>query len=276
MSDITVINDSQQSELVTNGLAKNGELYLKAAGSTDAGAIVVYDSGSWRTFADESAAFTQTNTLTFDGTNDTATTSSLVALGTGAYSLSWWIKVTSSTSTNFDTNLQNSMFLDTSLTGDRMRIYYQVSTYAGITTYDSTTNIQLKKHDTAFTTIDWHNWQHFMWTHDGSNNHQLFINGSQVDTSTASGVDYKFNQLNPLNVPCLMDDVAVFDSDQSGNISAIYNGGVPGNLASYIPKHWWQMEEGTGTTVADSGNASSPVTLNLNNGAGFQSNDLPS
>jgi hypothetical protein len=53
MSDITVINDSEQSSLVTNGLAKNGELYLKASGSTNAGAIVVYDSGSWRTFANE-------------------------------------------------------------------------------------------------------------------------------------------------------------------------------------------------------------------------------
>jgi hypothetical protein len=55
MSDITVINDSEQSSLVTNGLAKNGELYLKAAGSTDAGAIVVYDSGVWRTFANEAS-----------------------------------------------------------------------------------------------------------------------------------------------------------------------------------------------------------------------------
>lgn len=55
MSDITVINDSEQSSLVTNGLAKNGELYLKASGSTDAGAIVVYDSGAWRTFANEFA-----------------------------------------------------------------------------------------------------------------------------------------------------------------------------------------------------------------------------
>ena len=53
MSDITLINDSEQSSLVTNGLAKNGELYLKKAGSTDAGAIVVYDSGYWRTFANE-------------------------------------------------------------------------------------------------------------------------------------------------------------------------------------------------------------------------------
>lgn len=56
MSDITVINDTQQSELVTNGLAVNGELYLKAEGSTDAGAVVVYDSGSWRTFVNEANA----------------------------------------------------------------------------------------------------------------------------------------------------------------------------------------------------------------------------
>ncbi len=53
MSDITLINDSEQSSLVTNGLAKNGELYLKKAGSTDAGSIVVYDSGAWKTFANE-------------------------------------------------------------------------------------------------------------------------------------------------------------------------------------------------------------------------------
>jgi len=53
MSDITLIDDSEQSSLVTNGLAKNGELYLKKTGSTDAGSIVVYDSGVWKTFADE-------------------------------------------------------------------------------------------------------------------------------------------------------------------------------------------------------------------------------
>ena len=53
MSDITLIDDSEQSSLVTNGIAKNGEMYLKKAGSTDAGSIVVYDSGVWKTFADE-------------------------------------------------------------------------------------------------------------------------------------------------------------------------------------------------------------------------------
>jgi hypothetical protein len=65
MSDITLINDSEQSSLVTNGLAKNGEMYLKSAGSTDEGAIVIYDSGSWRTFANEYSASVFDSSLSF-------------------------------------------------------------------------------------------------------------------------------------------------------------------------------------------------------------------
>jgi hypothetical protein len=56
MSDITLIDDSEQSSLVTNGIVKNGELYLKKAGSTSAGAIVAYDNGVWRTFANEASS----------------------------------------------------------------------------------------------------------------------------------------------------------------------------------------------------------------------------
>lgn len=65
MSDITLINDTEQSQLVTNGLAVNGELYLKKAGSTDAGAVVVYDSGSWRTFSNEYSASVFDSSLSF-------------------------------------------------------------------------------------------------------------------------------------------------------------------------------------------------------------------
>ena len=65
MSDITLINDSEQSSLVTNGLAKNGEMYLKKAGSTDEGSIVVYDSGSWRTFSNEYSGLVFDSSLSF-------------------------------------------------------------------------------------------------------------------------------------------------------------------------------------------------------------------
>ncbi len=71
MSDITLIDDSEQSSLVTNGLAKNGEMYLKKAGSTNAGSIVVYDSGVWKTFANEyTSGFSNAYSVDFDGTND--------------------------------------------------------------------------------------------------------------------------------------------------------------------------------------------------------------
>ena len=88
MSDITLIDDSEQSSLVTNGLARNGEMYLKKAGSTNAGSIVVYDSGAWKTFANEySAGFANAYSVDFDGTNDymtVATTSSMSLYGFSA------------------------------------------------------------------------------------------------------------------------------------------------------------------------------------------------
>ena len=90
MSDITLINDSEQSSLVTNGLAKNGELYLKKAGSTDAGAIVAYDSGVWRTFTNEYASIfniatrnTEANILASTPTNPSGEVN--IAFGTDTY-----------------------------------------------------------------------------------------------------------------------------------------------------------------------------------------------
>ena len=94
MSDITLINDSEQSSLVTNGLAKNGEMYLKKAGSTDAGSIVVYDSGAWKTFANEGGAFSNAYSLSLDGSNDHATFSSQT-FADGARTFSAWFKPSS-------------------------------------------------------------------------------------------------------------------------------------------------------------------------------------
>ena len=68
MSDIRLINDSEQTALLSTAL--NGEIYMKAAGSTDEGALVVFDSGSWRTFANEAVSFPNQYSVDFDGTND--------------------------------------------------------------------------------------------------------------------------------------------------------------------------------------------------------------
>ena len=119
MSDITVITDSQQSELVTNGLAKNGELYLKADGSTDAGSIVVYDSGSWRTFANEASSPAwngNTYSVEFDGTNDYVDTGDKFDFmqQTMNFTVSAWIKLQNYTQSS------NQYILHTTDSGSRI------------------------------------------------------------------------------------------------------------------------------------------------------------
>lgn len=53
-----------------------------------------------------------------------------------------------------------------------------------------------------------------------------------------------------------MDELAIWGSDQSANIAAIYNGGTPFDLStlSAEPRHWWRMGDGdTYPNLQDSG-----------------------
>ncbi len=55
---------------------------------------------------------------------------------------------------------------------------------------------------------------------------------------------------------CRVDELALFDSDQSGNISDIYNSGIPFDLSTLAtaPDHWWRMGDGdTYPLLQDSG-----------------------
>lgn len=58
---------------------------------------------------------------------------------------------------------------------------------------------------------------------------------------------------------CLVDELAVWGSDQSANIAAIYNSGTPHDLSALgtAPDHWWRMGDGdTYSTIQDNvGNA---------------------
>jgi alkaline phosphatase len=52
----------------------------------------------------------------------------------------------------------------------------------------------------------------------------------------------------------LIDEVAIWDSDQSSNLSTIYNSRVPADLSALSPLSWWRMGEtnpdSAGTAVA--------------------------
>ena len=101
--------------------------------------------------------------------------------------------------------------------------------------------------------------------------------GSRSDApSTGSGANFAiarglYNGLYSSNI--LVDEVAVWDSDQSSNKESIYNSGVPADISSLNPTHWWRMGDndgGTGTTITDQGSGGNDGTLT--NGPTFSTN----
>ena len=265
MSDITVINDSEQSSLVTNGLAKNGELYLKAAGSTDAGAIVVYDSGVWRTFANEaSAGFSNTYSLSLDGSNDYVDISGSASSlnGLSAFSVSLW----------YNTSVSNGGLI---AGGAGTTNAFWLTRYSSSLLYFNVRNGGATYISAGVTNAD-NVWHHIVGVANGANS-KLYLNGSVVGSGTLPSLsstganDLAIGYIPPLSsfggLYCsgLIDEVAIFNSALSASdVTSIYNSGTPDDLTSYSPVGWWRMGEndgGTGTTVTDQGSGSNDGTL---------------
>lgn len=279
MSDITLINDSEQSSLVTNGLAKNGELYLKKAGSTDAGSIVVYDSGAWKTFANEYSPGGLVNdySLDFDGTNDFVQTDYVPSAGS-TFSGSVWIK-TSNTSNSmafFSMEDGNGTYGITLKTPGSNKNWWVVGP-------TFTSNGQIGGTGAAASIRDG-NWHHIALTVN-SQTIKIYTDGSLVGTATTTpsaayvgpkppisgnltnyryiiGRGYAVGQYQFIG---LMDEVALFETELTASqVTDIYNSGVPTDISSLSPAGYWRMgdnDSGTGNTITDQGSAGNNGTL---------------
>lgn len=282
MSDITVINDTQQSELVTNGLAVNGELYLKAEGSTDAGSVVVYDSGSWKTFTNDAVAgFLNEYSIDLDGSNDYVGVAS--DPGLDVYSLSLWVK-TSKTTGNLPIggfgkgvyinygglrfNMGSTRKIELN---DGMSYIAAGNVTSGDLNDDAWHNITAVYVPSGYTTS----------TGTASNSgagYKIFLDGTRVDTTLGS-TSHNFGLFTTTSTfkvgregaratsffNGLIDEVAIFGSSLTDSeVSSIYNSGVPADLASYSPTLWWRMgdnDNGSGTTITDQGSGGNNGTL---------------
>lgn len=288
MSDITVINDSEQSSLVTNGLAKNGELYLKASGSTDAGAVVVYDSGSWRTFANEVSAFSNAYSVDLDGSNDyidcggVSDFSFTNGAGTdSAFSISAWVK--------FDSISKARIISKDVSTGSREYLFgTNNSSKVNMLLGTGSVNLDIQNNTAINTTA----WFHIVTTYDGSKSAsglKVYVNADASSLSDNSVGSYSGMASTSGNLEFgrfanghsffngLMDEVVVWDSElTSSQVTTLYNSGVPSDISSLSPLGWWRMgdnDSGTGTTITDQGSGGNNGTLT--NGPTF-STDIPS
>ena len=147
------------------------------------------------------------------------------------------------------------------------------------------------------------NWHHVVFTYDGGttgsssadlndyySRFKIFINGVLQTTNNSQG-NYGYtgsvigqnlrigrfvsgNYMRTANV----DELAVFDSDQSSNISDLYNSGSPFDLMTLAtkPKHWWRMGDGdTYPNLQDSGTEANCVfVMNAMTSANIV-NDVP-
>lgn len=147
-------------------------------------------------------------------------------------------------------------------------------------------------------------WQHYVISYDGGttgvssgsmNNYysrfKFYIDGVLVSTTnTNNSFGYngsiqpqnlrvgRFNNGQAMRNNCKVDELAVWDSDQSSNAAIIYNSGVPFDLSTLDtePKHWWRMGDGdTYPYLFDSGSEANCIFIMNNMTSSDIVNDVP-
>ena len=223
-----------------------GEAYFE----TDTNKIIVWTGSEWTEIVSDTApSFQNQYSVSLDGTDDYLALGSTLSFS-GEFTFSTWVNLSS-------TGGSIRLWFG-ALTGGHTYMFY----LSGIV-YFRTAHGQL----TLNSSVSWNagDWHHVMVTRNSSNLITMFIDGNSVQTGTNSDT-LTLNSFSQSNYPFngLIDEYAVWNSDLSSNISAIYNSGVPDDLSSYSPVGWWRMGDndgGTGTTITDQGSGGNDATL---------------
>ena len=132
----------------------------------------------------------------------------------------------------------------------------------------------------ATTNIKDNNWHHILVSFIPSTSLSIYVDGVQEGINTTSipssidndAINFEIGRLSTFyHFEGNIDEVAVWNSDQSSNATTIYNSGLPNDISSLSPVSYWRFE-GTGTTATDSGSGGNDGTLT--NGV-TRSTDVP-
>ena len=146
-------------------------------------------------------------------------------------------------------------------------------------------------------------WQHILITYDGGTTgsqstqinqyygrFNIFIDGVLKNTTNSHSAfgyngsidadNFRIGRYNSGNYMrgCRVDELALFDSDQSANISDIYNGGSAFDLSTLttIPNHWWRMGDGDSFPyILDNGSEANCIFQMYNMTSADIVNDVP-
>ena len=214
-----------------------------------------------------------------------------------AWSISFWVKP-STNANNQGVMLYGGVYtsggavIDIRLVGNKDSLWMRYGT--------SSNRLQLQTPDNSLPAGVW---AHCLITYDGGttgagsgsindyyNRFNMFINGvPQTKTGTNNNYGYtnaltgsvfmvgKSGQLQSLR-DVKLDELAIWDSDQSSNVSDIYNSGVPFDFSTLTnePKHWWRMGDGdTYPYLQDNGTEANCVFQMYNMTSANIVNDVP-
>ena len=204
-------------------------------------------------------AFLNEYSMTFDGSSDYAFVGTSSLGITSAITVSAWVKIPTTNTGGGGTNIQTIICEDTTSGGQRNwnlswrgtgYDYFQWSVFAPNGAATTILSSGVVPND-GF-------WHHVMGTYDGTtgtNGVKLYVDGSLSNQATASFAGINSNTGSEATIGALtggggryflgeIDEVAVWDSDQSSNINSIYSSsGVP-DISSLNPLSWWRMGDG--------------------------------
>ena len=220
----------------------------------------------------------QLNSSDYLGANAALLDSTLGRSGNGsgssdAWTISFWIKPTHTTSGRVifyygSNDTTNGGIIEIRMTSThKLRLQYG----------SANNNIRVMTPNALTNNV----WQHIVYTYDGGttgassgsissyyNRFELFIDGVSQTTSNThnnygwsgalSGQNLRVGKLVSGNTLTgeKIDELAIWDSDQTSNVSSIYNSGSSFDLSTLTtePKHWWRMGDGdTYPYLQDSG-----------------------
>ena len=240
-------------------------------------------------YADPPVTFSNTYSISLDGTDDYLVDADYNRQQIkSVFSFSAWFKKTNTTGTGAVLGAWN--------TANTMRcLVYNTTGYLqfGVRLSDNS----LKKVDVSTNYAD-NAWHHVAGTFLKNGNVKCYVDGSLVGTTATgadlelqytdsntdnsgtveSGIDIGRQSNNSNFFNGLIDEVAIWDVELDADaVTAIYNSGVPTDLSEDSGNYdnssslisWWRMEEGSGTSVADSSTQSNAMTVT--NGGTFSS-----
>ena len=268
-----------------------GEMYFE----TDTKSFIIYDGTNWRGYAYDTVYGWTGNSsasIFLDGVDDYLSSNfSPSTIGTGDYSVSFWFNMDTTATDDFPYFFAMGTSTTSSNTVQGCGLSNRSGTTYKVRINNKSSSIYTQTEGSGLD-ISAGTWYNFCFVRDG-NTITLYKDGSSY--LTLSNTEVGTNNLSEGSnfylgwgvnfgnrfVKGLLDEVAVFNSALTASEAGyIYNGqtntgsgtatsGVPGDLNSFSPLHWWRMGDNndrSGNIIYDQGSGAKNLNLQPSGG----------